>query len=286
MRFRPFSGAVLSVPAALLSIALLLALGMGRPPSAQGAGTILQVTTASDEDNPGNGVCSLREAITAANNNSYAEDSCNASGSTGTDSIRFNIGSETPVIIISSPLPSITDAVLIRGNTGGATRVELRGSGGPATGLDIRAGNVTVRNMVINGFVNGIQTFGNSPNITILGSFIGTDATGQVAIPNARGIYVQTPEVHIGGTTSVTPGGSCTGDCNVISGNTIAGIAYPDVWVTSTGYIKGNFIGTDVDGADAIPNSYGILMSDAGYGPFAIGGTEAGAGNLISGNTA
>jgi hypothetical protein len=54
--------------------------------------------------------------------------------------------------------------------------------------------------------------------------------------------------------------------------------------------IKGNFIGSDVSGTGAIPNtSNGIYVHDDMGGsqspePFTIGGTEPGAGNLISGN--
>src|SRR6185436_17404860 len=49
--------------------------------------------------------------------------------------------------------------------------------------------------------------------------------------------------------------------------------------------VQGNFIGTDVNGTSAVPNSYGIaLAGEAGFNK--IGNNVAGAGNVISGNTA
>ena len=102
----------------------------------------------------------------------------------------------------------------------------------------------------------------------IQGNFIGTDVTGTVVLGNQTGI--NDPEfATIGGTTPAAR--------NVISGNNhnIAQ-AYNDL-------IEGNYLGTDVTG-------------EVGGFPFAdvtgimhaynttIGGTAAGAGNLISGN--
>ena len=60
------------------------------------------------------GAGSLRQAILTAN------------GSMGTDTISFSLGAGTPTINLLSALPTITDSVIINGNTGGATRVELR----------------------------------------------------------------------------------------------------------------------------------------------------------------
>src|SRR5262249_51175396 len=53
------------------------------------------------------------------------------------------------------------------------------------------------------------------------------------------------------------------------------------LWVSAGALVQGNFIGTDKNGSAAIPNTDGV---SAGTGA-TIGGTPAGARNLISGNS-
>jgi CSLREA domain-containing protein len=263
---------------------IAIALALGSTPRASAIPAILQVTTTADDNTPFNGVCSIREAITAANQNSYLEDSCNASGSTGTDRIQFaNFGSVTPTLNIGSELPVISAPVLIRGDTGGATRVELHSTsvtslgGGPSGyGLYIAASDTTVRNLVISGFSVGIVIV--STNVKLLGNFIGTNADGSAAGSNSHGVVVDgslgpPASAQIGGTEGLTPGGPCTGDCNLISGNSGNGITM--VMDSPGSTILGNYIGTNVSGTSAIANGVGVK---GGYY------TNI-AGNLISGNS-
>jgi titin len=119
----------------------------------------------------------------------------------------------------------------------------------------------------------------------VLGNFIGTNASGIAALGNGVGVSVTggTGQV-IGGSAGTTPLGSCTGACNVISGNTNQGIL-----ISAAGSIgaivQGNYIGTDVTGLTAIPNgTYGVNLS-GGTQNNTIGGTTAAAQNVISGNT-
>lgn len=121
------------------------------------------------------------------------------------------------------------------------------------------------------------------------GNLIGTDITGTSAIPNAGdGIKVDQSDI-----ASVLIGGLESGAGNLISGNGIAGIELGGSTPSGSRVgttIQGNFIGTDVTGSFAIPN--GQPGSSIGVGIFipglnggnTIGGTAAGAGNLISGN--
>ncbi len=108
----------------------------------------------------------------------------------------------------------------------------------------------------------------------VQGNYIGTDVTGTQAIPNTgSGIYFTSGGVSIvGGTTASAR--------NIISGNS-AGITYSAISINSPGKIQGNYIGTDVTGTVALPNGWGIYI----YEPVVLGGSEPGAGNLISGNT-
>jgi hypothetical protein len=82
---------------------------------------------------------------------------------------------------------------------------------------------------------------------------------------------------------NLTVGGSAPGAGNVISGNVNQGIA---VTANSSGVnIEGNYIGTDATGEHAVLTSgyaLGIYISD--QTGTVVGGTDPGAGNLISGN--
>ncbi len=251
-------------------------------------GSIIVVTTTSD-DPRARGACKLRNAIIAANTNAPSGD-CGAG--TGEDAIYFSLGAGNPEIDVGAvsfpftpePLPAITEKVAIEGATGGATRVVLHGPGtssgvGPGLSIAGTAFGTTIRNLVINNF-QGDGITSQAQAVTVAGDFIGTDATGAAAQPNT-GAGVFTPgNGQIGGTNGTTPGGSCTGDCNLISGNGTAGI-----WISGFGseVIEGNLIGTNAAGNGAIPNSVGILLSEAN-GDTVGDGTAAGR-NVISGNS-
>jgi titin len=120
--------------------------------------------------------------------------------------------------------------------------------------------------------VGKLFIFGLTGNV-LEGNFIGTDVTG-TADPSESGSYgvlIQAGESVIGGTTPAAR--------NLISGNTYGGVNIQSCF----NIVQGNFIGTDVTGAGALPNGSGIGLSSTSGN--LIGGTQAGAGNVISGNT-
>ena len=145
--------------------------------------------------------------------------------------------------------------------------------GGTAAG----AGNLISGNDVGPNFNTGIgiNFTGTSSNNVVQGNLIGTDITGKKAVNNIYGIYFGT----VGGSANTdsiantTIGGPVAGAGNVISGNEI-GISG---FVTDS-TIAGNKIGTDVSGTSAIGNGYGVYLGASGT---TIGGTSAGAGNLV-----
>ncbi len=107
----------------------------------------------------------------------------------------------------------------------------------------------------------------------ILGNFIGVNASGTAALSNGLfGIRIQSSSSNI-------IGGTLPGAGNLISGNPTAGIALIS---TSDNQILGNLIGTDANGTAAIPNFSGIGVQNSTR--TTIGGTNAGARNIISGN--
>jgi titin len=88
------------------------------------------------------------------------------------------------------------------------------------------------------------------------------------------GVYVQN-----GGSNTI--GGTAIADRNVISGNTVDGIQLD---ASSNNRVEGNYIGTDVTGMlDRGNTNQGIALFNASANN-TIGGTAAGAGNVISGN--
>jgi hypothetical protein len=95
-------------------------------------------------------------------------------------------------------------------------------------------------------------------------------------------VAVEAPDNLIGGTT--------TGAGNVISGNSNYGIELLHNFTGVTpgdsnggNVVEGNRIGTNAAGTAALPNFDGVVINGAVQDT--IGGTVAGAGNLISGNT-
>lgn len=77
-------------------------------------------------------------------------------------------------------------------------------------------------------------------------------------------------------------GGTSAGARNVISGNAIDGVFIVGTG-TNNNLVQGNFIGLNESGTGAVPNGAGVEISFGGQNNV-IGGTVAGAGNVISGN--
>jgi hypothetical protein len=215
----------------------------------------------TDDHGPG----SLRQAIVAANN------------LPGLDAIEFAIPGPGPYTIMPlSGLPSIDDPAIIDGATqpgyAGKPIIELDGSqSGNEVALSIGAGGSTVRGLVINRFGAGIFISGGGGN-HIEGNYIGTDVTGRLALGNQyNGIAIES-------SSSNTIGGTTTGAGNVIVANGLDGIE-----INGTGNtIQGNYIGIGADGATSLGNKgNGIRFINSNN---TIGGTVAGAANVISGN--
>jgi hypothetical protein len=108
------------------------------------------------------------------------------------------------------------------------------------------------------------------------GNFIGTDATGAVALANSDdGVYVLAAPNNI-------LGGTAAGAGNVISGNGAVGIQF-DGTGASGNVVQGNLVGTDASGSAALGNGVDGIFVNAAPGN-TIGGPGAGARNVISAN--
>ncbi len=106
----------------------------------------------------------------------------------------------------------------------------------------------------------------------IEGNLVGTDITGTISIRNAGSALSIT-----GGTTNNTIGGTTPGAGNVLSSSNYG------LSIDSSSYgnlVEGNLIGTDITGTQSLYDSMGVNIVGADN---TIGGTAAGAGNLIAG---
>lgn len=128
-----------------------------------------------------------------------------------------------------------------------------------------------------------IQINGPASSGTLIqGNYIGTNAPGTAAITGSV-IGIQIGNNGAGtGSSNNTIGGTTAAARNVISGNVSVGIKVFDDTITGT-LIQGNYIGTNAAGTAAIPNGDGVFLLRS-YSVL-VGGTTAGAGNVISGNT-
>ncbi len=239
--------------------------------------TFVVTTTADEDDGSCDASCSLREAITAAND------------SEGADTINFNITTGNAPFTISptTSLPNISQTVTIDGSTqpGFADVPIIEINGASVTnfngGLTSFASGVVFKSLIVNGFRGaGIEIRFTSDN-TVTGCYIGTNASGNAAIPNGSGIKILSAGGNIiGGTTAQ--------ERNVISGNDGDGIDFFAGGFNPNNQFKGNYIGTQADGTSALGNTGDGIQSEAGSdgssNPTIIGGSLAGEANIIAFN--
>lgn len=214
--------------------------------------------------------CSLRDAILLSN-------------ALGTDdTIHFNIpGGGVQTIDVLSPLPNITDSVVIDGTTQpGADctswppqlMIELNGAGaGVSDGLQVMANDVTIRGLSIYGFSGHGIDLVSGDNTVVTCNLVGTDASGFVGIGNSMsGLAIGA------GSNNNQIGGALETDRNLFSRNGDFGI---NIRSSSGNAVDNNFVGSDVDGLLPLANSDGgvFVMASGNL----IGTT---AGNVISGN--
>ena len=177
----------------------------------------------------------------------------------------------------------------IRGNLIGTNATGTLALANTVAGINVNGpsniiGGTTAadRNVISGNTGNGINILSSATGTTVLGNFIGTNSAGSAAVPNATG------GVNLGTSNNVV-GGLTAAARNVISGNGVPGSGVyafgVGVFGTITGnQIQGNFIGLNASGTAAIANTgIGVQIGTAASATL-VGGTAAGAGNVISGN--
>ncbi|MGA9348307.1 MAG: right-handed parallel beta-helix repeat-containing protein, partial [Anaerolineae bacterium] len=174
---------------------------------------------------------------------------------------------------------------IISGNYLGTDATGASGPGTQGTGIQIAGGahdntiggtSPEERNVISGNDLNGVE-ISRAYNNLIIGNYIGTDASGVVALENSRsGILI-----GLGAQGNVI-GGTASGEGNVISGNGSRGIyIYASGTVSNT--ISGNYIGTNATGNAALGNQRdGIYIGEPTGG---AQGNIIGPGNVIAHNS-
>jgi CSLREA domain-containing protein len=131
------------------------------------------------------------------------------------------------------------------------------------------------RNVISGNDLSGVEISEAHSNI-IVGNYIGTDASGMVALANHRfGVFIS-----LGAQGNVI-GGTASGEGNVISGNGSRGV-YIYASGTTSNTISGNYIGTDAPGTAALGNQQGGVYIGEPLG--GAQGNTIGPGNVIAHN--
>ncbi len=168
------------------------------------------------------------------------------------------------------------------GHSGGSSGVWIDGSPGNTIG-----GNTPAARNVITLKTIGIDISGTAATANrIIGNYVGTDVTGMASLANILGVV---DELSASGNTI---GGTEPGDGNLLSGNVNSGIELNNEHSATSGttgnLIEGNLIGTDATGAAPLGSganqSESGVLADEGASGNTIGGTVAGAGNVIAFN--
>ncbi|PYL03155.1 MAG: hypothetical protein DME32_04700, partial [Verrucomicrobia bacterium] len=205
------------------------------------------------------GLVTLREAITSANNNANVNADVVAVGAYGTDTINFAIvGAGVHTISPTSAFPTITDPVVINGysqpgssaNTlsvgdNAVLRVEINGTNAPGGAFIVNAAGNTFKGLVINRFFNASFNPGYAFRLTgtgntIQGCYLGTNPAGDTDLHNTGGVSVEA-----GGNNLI--GGPSAAARNVILGS--SGNNAIEISGGNGNTIQGNYVGTNAAGS-------------------------------------
>ncbi len=180
-------------------------------------------------------------------------------------------------------IDSTANSITIHGNWIGTTGIGSTGVGNSNTGINVQGSSTIIGgtganegNVITNNGNEGINLTGvNATGTIIQGNIIGLDADGTTGVGNSDvGIAV------LSGAENTTIGGTTAAAANVISMN------YEGIEINSSNNIvQGNYIGTDIGGTLDRGNlsDDGVEIQNSATGNL-IGGTAAGAGNVIGFN--
>ena len=234
----------------LLACLLVSALGAAQPlVTAYAATTITVANILTDDTTAGNG-CSLREAITNANNDAITHSDCPAGS--GSDTILF-ASSLNGIILLGTALPPLSDVDGLSIN-GGANKITVRANGAFRV-FEIPVGaSVTLQNLTIaDGSGDGANIY-NMGTLNLQSSILsGGIGTNGGAIHNAGGTVSVTNSTFTGNTADFGAAifnnlGTVTVTNSTINDNTISGGGTGILYNNGTMTVK-NTIVADGNGA-------------------------------------
>jgi titin len=186
-------------------------------------------------------------------------------------------GAGFPDVFLANTAPR----TIVRGNWIGLMPSGTAEGNSPANGINVRSADNVIGDLSTDGrnVIGGtdraaIYVFSATAlRNRIHGNYLGTDATGMVALGDHTGITIDTASDNtIGGVTFLSR--------NVIGGMT--GPAVSLITGSTRNTVIGNYLGVGADGLVALPNGDGVQIMDAPGNR--IGGTSSGERNVISGN--
>lgn len=147
-------------------------------------------------------------------------------------------------------------------------------------GLRMTGTNCVAQSLIIIGFpgtgivIDGTNATGNA----VRGCYVNVNTNATAAATNRYdGVLIS----H--GASFNTIGGTNAAARNIISGSAYGGVVIRDAG-TRSNTVSGNYIGVDRTGTAALPNKTAGILIYGGAQANLIGGTNTGAGNVISGN--
>lgn len=142
---------------------------------------------------------------------------------------------------------------------------------------DVIGGTSPAERNIISGNTNqNIYLIDGSSDNAVQGNFVGLTSAGISSLPDYGN------GVSVFDASNNTIGGTSPGAGNVIGGHSFDGVVLDQA---NGNVVQGNKIGTDPTGTVAIGNAVGVLLGYSSSSNNTIGGTAAGAGNLVSGNS-
>ena len=183
--------------------------------------------------------------------------------------------------------PAASPNTLVNGDNA-VVKIVISGAkaGSGPDGIWLFNGGNTVRGMNVVGFhpapnADGLTSTGgwgvncDSSGNYLEGNFLGVDSTGTQVMAN----YVGTG--GFGGPNII--GGTTPGARNLVTGNTFSNFGSAVAVDPQTYFVEGNYIGTDRTGTISLSSTFGLGQNGTNM---VIGGTTAGAGNLLTGSLA
>jgi CSLREA domain-containing protein len=275
-------------------------------PAAPPPGATITVNSTADSIANDN-ACTLREAIVAATTNVASADTSNKciAGvvAPAVDTIAFDIPDTDPgcsggppkicTVTLSSPLPDISEPVIIDGYTQPSAsantlaigdsaviliRIDASAGGGTPVHLAFGSNGSTVKGLSIVkpggdannlGYVMAISSNGN----TVVGNFIGVEPDGATVSTN----HIIFAVLEVAGSSN-TIGGTTPAARNLVAATNSGNSHAADIEGTS-GLVQGNYFDLDATGSLGIGNAVIAINVDAGGNT--IGGSASGAGNVI-----